>query len=429
MLLRQKILIQTILFLLWVGSINYSVIYYLGLHQKGELLAKTINLSINFVIFIIVSTFLFSHYKIHKNINLPKLQVFWLLIGVIMLMSIGSLVQLKFRDVIPSFLRFTNYFGIFIIGYNIKKEYHPSYCIRILNPFIILSVISCLCFGFLEIFTNDIQYLNNAYRVSGSFKFHQLAFGMFLFTIITCVIFLKYNANDKILKKIIFGIVLALLLYLFMRVHSRLLSLSLFSTLLAVSFIGSKQLLAKVKIMTATMFLLVTGLFLMFNFDFQPRLKNLLLSRNNSGFVDSSSKTRLDIINNSLAAIDEVDVLFGKGLGTFNGFYEKAGLKKGVAAHNNYLLFFIEGGIVALAAFILFEFIMMIKFFKTIKNSHKIKYESDKKLLFAAATLFIGIEFLGFLLNNYYFYQSETIIWLLLGFCGPFLERKVKIHV
>ena len=154
-------------------------------------------------------------------------------------MSIGSLVQQKFRDVIPSFLRFTNYFGIFIIGYNIKKEYHPSYCIRILNPFIIFSVISCLCFGFLEIFTNDIQYLNNAYRVSGSFKFHQLAFGMFLFTIITCVIFLKYNANDKILKKIIFGIVLALLLYLFMRVNSRLLSLSLFSSLLAVTFILS----------------------------------------------------------------------------------------------------------------------------------------------------------------------------------------------
>ena len=114
MLLREKILIQTILFLLWVGSINYSVIYYLGLHQKGELLAKTINLSINFVIFIIVSTFLFSHYKIHKKINLPKLQVFWLLIGVIMLMSIGSLVQLKFRDLIPSFLRFMNYFGIFV---------------------------------------------------------------------------------------------------------------------------------------------------------------------------------------------------------------------------------------------------------------------------------------------------------------------------
>ena len=76
--------------------------------------------------------------------------------------------------------------------------------------------------------------------------------------------------------------VLALLLYLFMRVHSRLLSLSLFTTLLAVSFIGTKQLLVKVKIITATMFLLVTGLFLMFNFDFQPRLKNLLISKNNS---------------------------------------------------------------------------------------------------------------------------------------------------
>ena len=429
MLLRQKILIQFILFLLWIGSINYSVIYYLGFHQKGELLAKTINLSINSIIFIVLSVFLFSHFKIHKKIKLPKLQVFWLLTGVIILMAIGSLVQLKFRDVIPSFLRFINYVGIFIIGYNIKKEYHPSYCIQILNPFILLSVISCLGFGFFEIYIGDIQYLNNAYRLSGSFKFHQLAFGMYLFTIITCILFLKYNSQDKIIKKIIFGVVLALLLYLFMRVHSRLLSLSLFTTLLAVSFIGTKQLLVKVKIITATMFLLVTGLFLMFNFDFQPRLKNLLLSKNNSGFVDSSSKTRLDIINNSLAAIDNVDVLIGKGLGTFNSFYEKAGFKKGVAAHNNYLLFFIEGGILALAAFILFEFIMMIKFFKIIKNSYKIKHETDKKLLFAAATLFIGIEFLGFLLNNYYFYQSETVIWLLLGFCGPFLERKVKIHV
>ena len=401
----------------------------MGFHQKGELLAKTINLSINSIIFIVLSVFLFSHFKIHKKIKLPKLQVFWLLTGVIILMAIGSLVQLKFRDVIPSFLRFINYVGIFIIGYNIKKEYHPSYCIQILNPFILLSVISCLGFGLFEIYIGDIQYLNNAYRLSGSFKFHQLAFGMYLFTIITCILFLKYNSQDKIIKKIIFGVVLALLLYLFMRVHSRLLSLSLFTTLLAVSFIGTKQLLVKVKIITATMFLLVTGLFLMFNFDFQPRLKNLLLSKNNSGFVDSSSKTRLDIINNSLAAIDNVDVLIGKGLGTFNSFYEKAGSKKGVAAHNNYLLFFIEGGILALAAFILFEFIMMIKFFKIIKNSYKIKHETDKKLLFAAATLFIGIEFLGFLLNNYYFYQSETVIWLLLGFCGPFLERKVKIHV
>ena len=44
--------------------------------------------------------------------------------------------------------------------------------------------------------------------------------------------------------------------------------------------------------------------------------------------MDSSSKTRLDILNNSLAAIDNVDVLIGKGLGTFNSFYEKAGFKK-----------------------------------------------------------------------------------------------------
>ena len=136
----------------------------------------------------------------------------------------------------------------------------------------------------------------------------------------------------------------------------------------------------------------------------------------------------MDILNNSLAAIDNVDVLIGKGLGTFNSFMKKQGLKKELQ-RTIIIYYFIEGGILALAAFILFEFIMMIKFFKIIKNSYKIKHETERKLLFAAASLFIGIEFLGFLLNNYYFYQSETVIWLLLGFCGPFLERKVKMHV
>lgn len=401
----------------------------MGLHQKGELLAKTVNLSINSLIFVLIAASLIILHKIKKTIKLPRIQVFWLLFGVIILMSIGSLVQLKFKDVIPSLVRFLNYFGIFVLAYNIRIENNSTYCIKMLKPFIILSTITCLGFGFYEIFTNDIQYLNNAYRVSGSFKFHQLGFGMYLFTILTCTIFFMYIPKNKVFNRILVGIVILLLLYLFMRVHSRLLFLSFFITLVVIAFTATKQLLVKFKIITATLFLLVSGLFLMFNFDFQPRLKNLLLSGSNNGFVDSSSKTRFDIIENSLAAIDEIDLLFGKGLGSFNSFYEKAGQKKGVAAHNNYLLFLIEGGIIALAAYILFEFIMIIKFFKFIKNSFQINNDKDKKLLFVAATLFIGIEFLGFLLNNYYFYQSETIIWLLLGFTGPILERKVEIHV
>ena len=166
----------------------------------------------------------------------------------------------------------------------------------------------------------------------------------------------------------------------------------------------------------------------MLNFDFQPRLKNLLFSGANYGHIDSSSKTRIEIIDNSLAAIDETDIIFGKGLGMFNSFYNQAGGKDGVAAHNNYLLFFIEGGIITLAIYILFELILLFKFISSIKYIFNIKNEDDKKLLFSAATLFIGIEFLGFLLNNYYFYQSEIIIWMLMGFSYPIIERKVLYH-
>ncbi|GEM_PF-1406677 len=428
MLLKQKFLVQIILFLVWIGSIVYSIIYYMGLHQKGELLAKMTHLSINSVIFLIIVFSLFLQYRSNKTIKLPKLQVFWLLFGVILLMSIGSIIQLKFKDVTPSLIRFLNYFGVFILAYNIRLENNAKFCISILKTFILLSIISCIGFGFYEIYIGDIQYLNNAYRLSGSFKFHQLANGMYLFTIISCIIFFKYNAKNKLFKNLIYGILIILLLYLFMRVHSRLLFISLFSTLLVLFFIGTNRLLVKFNIIIATIYLLITGLFLMFNFDFQPRLKNLLFSGSNYGQVDSSSKTRFEIIDNSLAAIDEKDVVFGKGLGIFNSFYAKAGDKKGVAAHNNYLLFFIEGGILALAVYILFEFVMLVKLFKSVKNSFRITHDSDKKLLFATATLFIGIEFMGFLLNNYYFYQSEIIIWLLLGFSYPIIERKVKIN-
>ncbi len=211
-----------------------------------------------------------------------------------------------------------------------------------------------------------------------------------------------------------------------MRVHSRLLLISLFSTLLVLFFIGTKKLFVKFKILLATSYLIITGFFLMLNFDFQPRIKNLLFADRTYEQMDSSSKTRIEIINNSLNSIDETDVIFGKGLGMFNSFYSLVGEKKGVAAHNNYLLFFIEGGIIGLLGYILFELILLMKFFKSIKNIFSINNISEKKLIYAAATVFIGIEFLGFLLNNYYFYQSEIIIWLLLGFAYPSMERKVE---
>tara|TARA_B110000014_G_scaffold123245_1_gene84726 strand:- start:1146 stop:2435 length:1290 start_codon:yes stop_codon:yes gene_type:complete len=428
MLLKHKFSIQLILFFVWIGSITYSIIYYLGLHKEGELLAKTTHLSINTIIFAIIFSSLFIQYRTYKKIKLPRLQVFWLFFAIILLMSFESIIQLKFKDVIPSLIRFLNYFGIFILAYNIRIENNAKFCISIMKPFIMFSIISCIGFGFYEIYIDDIQYLNNAYRLSGSFKFHQLANGMYLFTIIACAIFFKLNRKNKLLKNIIYAILILLLTYLFLRVHSRLLFLSLFSTLLVLFFIGTNRILVKFNIILATVYLLIAGLFLMFNFDFQPRLKNLLFSSISYGQVDSSSKTRFEIIDNSLAAIDEKDVVFGKGLGIFNSFYTEVGDKQGVAAHNNYLLFFIEGGIIALVTYLLFEFIMLFKLFRAIKNNFRLKHESDKKLIFATATVFIGIEFLGFLLNNYYFYQSEIIIWLLLGFSYPIIDRKVNIH-
>ncbi len=167
MLLKHKTLIQSILFLVWIGSMTYSTIYYLGLHEEGESLAKRFHLSINALIFFIILSGFIIQYRFKKTIKLPRLQVFWLFFGIVLLMGIASIVQFRIIDVIPSLLRFVNYFGIFLFAYNVRIENDAKYCIKSMNLFILLSIISCIGFGLYEILIKDIQYLNNAFRLSG----------------------------------------------------------------------------------------------------------------------------------------------------------------------------------------------------------------------------------------------------------------------
>ena len=102
-----------------------------------------------------------------------------------------------------------------------------------------------------------------------------------------------------------------------------------------------------------------------FFFD-NPLLKRIIYLFN-YGIFDASSNERFDIIIRSLNEFDTIQWIFGIGIGYFDNFQELM-VGERIAAHNNFLLFFIEGGFFLLIFFILHLIWIGVKILK-IKNS------------------------------------------------------------
>ena len=405
MRIGEVTVLQLTFLLVWLGSIMYSVIYYSGLYQEGESLAKVIHLGINGGIFLLLVSFM------PKPI-FTKVHTVNVLFSLVLLMGVNSIVQLRFDEVTPSLLRFLNYFLIFNFSYFAIKNRGIELFEKSINFFLNLSIFTCLLFGFLEIAMGDIQFLNGAYRLSGSFKFHQLAFGMYLFCVITMVFVLKITSNKVLAKhRLWYMLILALLIFLFVKVHSRMLFISLGASFFVVYFIAYKSAFKRFNMLLFSFILIVVLIVSIFNFGFQPRIKEFLMATKTEK-IDSSSKTRLDIIENSTKNLTVIEHISGIGLGRFNKFYEKFTGKDGVAAHNNFLLFLIEGGVISLLYYVSF---LGITFYMLSQKLVQTKNITSRKAILVALILFVGIELLGFLLNNYYFYQSEIIVWSFLG--------------
>lgn len=79
-----------------------------------------------------------------------------------------------------------------------------------------------------------------------------------------------------------------------------------------------------------------------------------------------------------------------------------------VAAHNNYLLFLIETGYIGLVLYLLFQAVL----FRTLLRDLRRRRDSFAR---AAMLVFIGVHVMSFLLNNFYFFTTELIIWAVYG--------------
>ncbi|MEE1975181.1 O-antigen ligase family protein [Maribacter cobaltidurans] len=243
-----------------------------------------------------------------------------------------------------------------------------------------------------------------------------------MFLVILIILWIEYFLVPK--KNLFTFIGFLLLFYLFFNTHSRMPLAFLFLSFLAYYFFKEKRAFKFLK--SLMMILLVFfGLYLLVaKTDVSPRLKKLVVSEN--AFKDPSSNTRFVIIENSVLEMTTFEKTIGIGLGGFNDFYFGISNKDGVAAHNNFLLFFAEGGIIGLFLFIVYQIVLFRTLFRFIRKppiiDQKVNYQ---RMIFVSVFL---LEICSFLLNNYYFFTSQTIVFILIGLLMYLEVYKIKPH-
>jgi O-antigen ligase len=267
--------------------------------------------------------------------------------------------------------------------------------------------ISSLAFGYFEILTGKVQFLNGDFRVAGPFRNHQLAFAMFLFCLLILYseLVIKSSSNHKRLLHILLFLSI---FYLFIRTGSRALLVTYFISYLILYILTAEGFFQKLKVLTISAFIAFSGIVVILNTSISPRLRLALTSEKT--IYDPSTLKRISIVTNSLDQFQKENIWFGIGLGGFNEFYFEAGGEKGIAAHNNYLLFLIEAGAIGLSIYIIYQLLFFLFILKLL-----IKFPRDP-IVRSAFLLFIGIDVISFLQNNFYFFSSELVVWLVYGY-------------
>lgn len=374
-----------------VSVLMGSFAYFIG----GDSYEKVVNLAVIFSTFILLA-FVF----ISSKLKYPKYSASYLLLIVFILYTMAiSLLLNSVVEWLPTLLRYLIYVMVFSLAY----IYAGNGVLD--NSFVEKVMLSCLLIGafsgLVELVTGSVRFVNGAYRVAGNFNHHHLGYALYMFVPLHFLAHrLMQNFSAKIAAVWVFGFILFLLS------HSRSLLVLLVISIAFSIFYWQKSYSLKTLIVICVGVLGV-GLY---NFvlytDYLPRLKEMLVVDE----VDPSTLYRLFVIDESLSAMTILDYIFGIGLGGFNQFFYFATGISGTAAHNDYLLALVEGGVGGFLMYVLFQLGVLRMFLKLkveeTQNSHMIK---------SAFSLFLFLEVAGFLLNAHYFYQSEMLVCLLLG--------------
>lgn len=393
--------ITLVLLLISFSSVTYFIDNVLVTGFFSFNFAQTLNIIYVLLLFLISLFGLLQKPRIVKYLplNIFVILITWLFI-------VGLLFNSP-MEILPSFMRFYFYFFLAILTYNFLKKEGLVGFNKKMKIFTLALFIIAIVFGFYEAFFMDIRFMNGAYRFSGSFLKHPLANSMFL--VMTIILWLEFFVMPK---KSLFNILgLLLLFYLFVNTHSRMPLVFLFFSFFMYYFLKEKKVMKFLKVIVGITIMLIGVYLIITKTEISPRLRTMVLSE--KAFKDPSTNTRFIIIENTLSEMSPLEKVIGIGLGGFNDFYEDVSGKSGVAAHNNFLLFFAEGGILGLLLFLFYQLVLFVTLLRFIrKPSNKDDGINYQRLVFVSIFLF---EICSFLLNNYYFFTSQAIVFMLFG--------------
>lgn len=316
-----------------------------------------------------------------------------------------SLVSNDFFELFASAIRYFSYFIFFIVAYNLSLSGHLT--IKKFDKFIVFLVMVLLFFSVYQILSGTRPFMNGAYRLSSIFGPTPAGFALVL---LFCSIYLWHRRNVARYYEFLFISSVAMVLL----VHSRQAIVTVFISIFLILFLKSK--LHK-KIAYLLIFSLFVLLFywVVLNTDFLPRFTDMLTRDG----VDGSTLTRIRIFETVVNSLDYYEKVFGVGLGGFNHFYGDITGKLGVAAHNDFLLFYIETGAVGLILYVIYLFTLLLFSFR---RSNENTDRDFKSVMFV---LYVSFPVMSFINNPYYYPQVQ---WLILTFIGILLGHEKRLR-
>jgi hypothetical protein len=270
---------------------------------------------------------------------------------------------------------------LYLLGLIILREKIVFLLIKYIEQILLIF----LTVGVIQTITGDTYLVNMAERVAGPYYLHASGYSLFLVTTLPILI---YKISKEGLSFFRF-ICLLTGLFILLRTGSR---AGLIGFLISIILVYGKKIFSKYTVLVLFISLVSFRSQLIDFFFDNPLLKRFVYLFKN-GIFDASSNERVDIIIRSINGLDSLQRVFGIGIGYFDNFQESI-VGERIAAHNNFLLFFIEGGLFLLIFFIIHLVWIAVKI-------SKVKDINKKKLL---VLLFLNIELFGLINNNLYYY-------------------------
>ena len=374
-----------------------------------------IDVTIGFLVIVVIFSTNFVLVLLGGITRVPALLVIGTLF-VIWGTTVAIFQSVSIRWWLPPLLRWGGNILIAVVGYYLtqKKYLTPS----LFRGALLIALIIPLAMGIVEMGLGLAPLLNGAYRISSTFNGSPLGYSLFLSGTILMLL-----SADRL--TLLYKIVLALSLLMMVSTYSR---LTLVALAISIVFVLFFQKRFKIVFSLALLLSLLLVFVPFMTEQVITRFSGLSLTETDFADIWAEAQTmayapywwRPDIDSSSLLRVKTLVIgldfwrqspLQGNGFGSFVPNYEAVTGRSNVAAHNDYLLYLVETGVIGLMMYLMLQISIVAGLLRKIKGRNK------RTRLFTVSIIgaYLAINILSFLSNSYYFYEIQLWIWLGVG--------------